>query len=456
MTKFRIDIKKIQDINPEEIFEKYHNDRYLIWLDSSLHNNNLGNFSIIGIKPILTVEIKNQKAKIQDPNNFLKDKNSLEKEKPNKVLRYIQQQLNQNLPNEKINLPFSFGFLGYFGYEYLHTSQNKDYLETPDGFFMIPSKCFILDHKNNKNYEINIIATNNKPQLIHISLAKSDSIINKSNKIQNISYELSYNEYKEKIDFIKSKLYEGEIYECCFTHKIFIDNLKNLETLYLKLRKENKAPFSSYLKIDNINVLSCSPERFLKIQNNQVQMRPIKGTIKRGHNDNEDKKQKAHLQNSKKDQAENIMIVDLIRNDLGRVCKFGSVKVKQLFKIEKYTSLFQMVSEIEGELHDDKDIFDLINATFPGGSMTGAPKIRAMQYIEKLEKYKRGIYSGAIGFIDFSGNADLNIVIRTLIHDEKTNKAYIQVGGAIVQDSKVKNEYEESILKGEKILEIID
>jgi para-aminobenzoate synthetase component I len=258
-----------------------------------------------------------------------------------------------------------------------------------------------------------------------------------------------------KINHIKKQIYEGEFYECCYTHKIFLDNINHHYDLYLKLREENSAPFSAYISIGSLKIISCSPERFLKLDHKEIEMRPIKGTIKRGNNYKEDIKLEKMLRNSTKNQAENIMIVDLIRNDLGRVCNFSSIKVKELFKIEKYASLFQMVSTISGVLKKNKDIFDLLMATFPGGSMTGAPKIRAMMHIDKLEKFSRGIYSGSIGWIDTKGNTDLSIIIRTIISDTKTKKGYIQVGGAIVKDSNPLAEYDESLLKGEKILQII-
>jgi len=440
------EVKKLEKYIPaKKIIEEHKNDDYLIWLDSSLEDKTLGRFSIIGINPLMKIEINNQKLKLSDTHNILslEVKKKLKSYKTNEALKIILD--NINIKNDpKINIPFKFGLLGYFSYEYLDKFKKKSELKTPDSFWFLPQSVFVFDHIKKQTYNCNIKIKNNI----------SETKYKDKKKKMEIKYELKFKDYLKKIKYLKKKIYDGEIYETCLTHKIKINNINNPLSLYLKLRENNKAPFSAFLRIKNINILCNSPERFLRLENKTAEMRPIKGTIKRGKNSKEDKKLEEKLKSSIKNQAENIMIVDLIRNDLGKVCKFGSVKVIDLFKIEKYTSLFQMVSTIKGELQGNKDIFDLIDASFPGGSMTGAPKKRAMKYIEKLEKKKRGIYSGTIGYIDSCGNADLNIVIRTIIHDEKTKKAYLQVGGAIVQDSKNKEEYEESMLKAKKILEI--
>lgn len=452
--------KEIVRRNPlPEIFLRNSNEEYLAWLDSSREDKEIGRFSILGIKPLFT--IKTDKNSITFHDKF-KIFSSLEISKfegnPNIFLKEISQKIK--VEKSSLKIPFSLGLLGYFGYEYLEKEkQKKACLNTPDSFFMFPTISYVYDHFKKILYTIEIRneRTKERRNLTTINLRKvneeTKKIINK--KIQ-LTYEISQKKYFDIFEKIQNKISDGEMYECCFTHKILLNGLNNLADLYLDLRVKNPASFSAFLRFDGFTVLSSSPERFLKLEDRKVEMRPIKGTIKRGINKAEDKKNQTELEQSLKNRAENIMIVDLIRNDLGRISEFNSVKVKKLFKVEKYASLFQLVSVIESKLKKNEDIFSALEATFPGGSMTGAPKIRAMEYIKKYETTKRGIYSGSIGYIDISGNSDLNIVIRTIIHDEKKQKAYLGVGGALVYDSSAISEYEESILKASKIIETIE
>ena len=200
-------------------------------------------------------------------------------------------------------------------------------------------------------------------------------------------------------------------------------------------------------------IICCSPERFIQVRNGIIETRPIKGTIARGTTLKEDMKNRKILETSEKDKSELLMIVDLERNDIGRISETGSVKVTELFSIEEYATLFQQVATITGKLKSDISTADILKATFPGGSITGAPKIRAMEIIDELEPTARNIYTGSIGYIAFDGSIDLNIVIRTILCKE--NKAYFQVGGGIVWDSDPESEYQESLLKGKALKEAL-
>jgi len=224
--------------------------------------------------------------------------------------------------------------------------------------------------------------------------------------------------------------------------------------LYSSLRNVNPAPFSAYLDFGDFKILSSSPERFLTLRGSFVSTRPMKGTRPRSINLIEDKRLKEELLNSQKDKAELIMIVDLERNDLGRVCEYGSIKVTNLRNLEEYSKVFQTTAKVEGILHKDKDRIDLIKACFPGGSITGCPKIRAMEIIEELEPTKRNIYTGSLGYLSFSGDMDLNILIRTILL--KGNKIYFQAGGGIVYDSDPEEEYQETLDKARALLETIE
>ena len=243
------------------------------------------------------------------------------------------------------------------------------------------------------------------------------------------------------------------MYQINYTQRFEAKLNKSPFTLYKRLRKTNKAPFASYFDFGDYQVVSSSPERFIRVKNRKIDTRPIKGTIARGKTLEEDKINKDILSKSKKDQSELLMIVDLERNDLGKISKIGSVKVSDLFYIEEYATVFQQVANVEGILKDNVTLEDIIRATFPGGSITGAPKIRAMELIGKLEKTTRNIYTGSIGYISFNGDIDLNIVIRTILC--KNNIGYYQVGGGIVWDSDAQLEYEESLLKGKALMEAL-
>jgi len=219
--------------------------------------------------------------------------------------------------------------------------------------------------------------------------------------------------------------------------------------LYKRLMDINPSPFACFLNFPGVKVVSSSPERFLLVNRRYIETRPIKGTIKRGLTREEDEKNKDYLLHDEKNRAELAMIVDLMRNDIGRVCKTGSINVKSFPELETYSSVHHLVSTITGELEEDKNIMDVLKATFPGGSITGAPKIRAMEIIDELEPVERGIYTGSIGYLGFNGCMDLNIAIRTITITG--DKAHIQAGGGIVADSVEEDEYDESLIKAQKL-----
>ena len=224
--------------------------------------------------------------------------------------------------------------------------------------------------------------------------------------------------------------------------------------LFRQLRKANPAPFASYLNFDAVTIVSASPERFLRVQGDLVETRPVKGTRPRGRDPVEDESLAQELLHSIKDRAENIMIVDLERNDLGRVCRYGTVKVTELAILETFPTVFHLTSTIVGRLCQGKSNIDLLKATFPGGSITGAPKVRAMEIIDELEPTKRSVYTGSIGYLSFTGDLDINIVIRTLLIKE--GKAYFQVGGGIVYDSDPEAEYAETLDKAKALIQALE
>ncbi|HUS79837.1 MAG TPA: aminodeoxychorismate synthase component I, partial [Armatimonadota bacterium] len=223
--------------------------------------------------------------------------------------------------------------------------------------------------------------------------------------------------------------------------------------LYLRLRERNRAPFAAYLDFGDVQVASASPERFLRVSGTHVQTRPIKGTRPRGGTEAEDARLAQELLASVKDRAELTMIVDLERNDLGRVCRFGSVRVPELCALESYPTVHHLVATVTGELREDGSHVDLLRASLPGGSITGAPKVRAMEIIDELEPTRRGVYTGCIGYLGFDGETDLNIAIRTFTISG--GRAWWQVGGGIVADSTPEGEYQETLDKGAALAETL-
>ena len=226
---------------------------------------------------------------------------------------------------------------------------------------------------------------------------------------------------------------EGDIYIANMTQQLTIESEKPPLDVFYDLRKNNPSPFGGYLDFGDYQIVCASPERFLKMKDRHVNTRPIKGTRKRGVTSEEDEMLRRELQDSGKDKSELLMIVDLERNDLNRVCTPGSVKVTELFTVEAYATVFHLVSDIEGKLEEGKNVMDLLKAAFPGGSITGAPKYRAMEIIDELEHGKRNLYTGSIGYLTLDGSCDFNIVIRTALH--KNGKYHLGVGGGITAES---------------------
>ena len=237
----------------------------------------------------------------------------------------------------------------------------------------------------------------------------------------------------------------GDIFQVNLSQRFRLPGGADPWLIYRRLREINPAPMAAYLNCGDLQVVSASPERFLRLRSGLVETRPIKGTRPRGATPEEDRARREELWNSEKDRAELVMIVDLERNDLGRVCAPGSVRVPELYRLEEFPTVHHLVSTVEGRLEEGRDLVDLLKAAFPGGSITGAPKIRAMEIIEELEPVRRGIYCGSIGYLAFNGDADLNIVIRTLVFNR--DSIYLQVGGGITIDSDPEAEYQETLDK---------
>jgi para-aminobenzoate synthetase component 1 len=466
-----------------DYYSGFADDDYSFILDSGMDQEKLGRFSFAGKQPFLIFKSKG------DTISILTDRERTTKQgNPLIELRHLMCQYRVD-PTcyQNTEIPFLGGAVGYFGYELCYFMEKLpclglDDLGLPDCYFMFVDTVIIYDHLEKRmfisavgfdedfvmaqqkarrkfeklRYELKRFAEKRLTERSNHSRGTSDEAEKGGGESPELEIRSMFTEeqYMEVVRQAKEHIFAGDIFEVCTTHRLECDFSGDPLELYQELRRINPAPFASYLNLPEVKVVSSSPERFLRIGRDRwCASRPIKGTRPRGKTVRENKQLYKELFSSIKDRAENTMIVDLVRNDFGRVCEVGSVQVAELMIIELYATVFQMVSTIVGKLEEGRDCFDLIQACFPGGSMTGAPKIEAMTIIDALEPVKRGIYSGSIGYLDFAGNADLNIVIRTILI--KDNKAYFQVGGAVVADSDPRDEYLETLTKARALVQAL-
>lgn len=436
-------------LNAFEVYNLFKGEKDTILLDSSKEDKKLSKYSFIGINPFLKFEVKNEKAHIND--------NIVEGD-PFKVLENLIYQHKNDIQDD---IPFLSGAIGYISYdtgrllEELPNTSKEDFT-IPDMRFIFYKNIIIFDLINDKKYitdlDGNIENIESILKVIHNGEKINDEIV--CEKSNNIFYSNFIKEdYKKAVTKLKEYIISGDVYIANMTQRFWCYNEEESFDIYKKLRSINKAPFSAYLNFEDFQIISSSPERFIQVFKNKAHTRPIKGTKPRGHNVEEDEKNKLELINSEKDKAELLMVVDLERNDFSKVCKPHTVKVTENFKLEEYATVFHLVSTVEGELKENVSSVRCIKECFPGGSITGTPKIRSMEIIEELEGIKRNIYTGSIGYFDFRGNCDFNIVIRTII--KKDNKAFFGVGGGITYDSIEEDEYNETLDKAKALMRVL-
>ncbi|OQR96730.1 anthranilate synthase, partial [Thraustotheca clavata] len=391
----------------------------------------------------------------------------------NSLLKYLEGEIAK-FKVDAMNLPFDFcgGFVGYFGYEVLGCkgeNKSKHILEhmkvqsamgtkVPDAAFIFADRTIVMDHLTKNVYLVALDAskipspttkfwwTSVKAQ-IYSAKPPSPPTQLKLKAPVTMYPSRSRAQYEADISKVLDYIHEGETYEVCLTNQL-LTQLRIADPLcfYKTLRALNPAPFAAYVHFPAFSICSSSPERFLRVtENGDIESKPIKGTRRRAMDSQEDAEIAAELAQCVKDRAENMMVTDLVRNDFGIVCEIGSVHVPKLMEVESYATVHQLVTTVRGRLARNKSVVDAIKATFPGGSMTGAPKKRTMELIRDLEVYPRGVYSGALGYLSLNGAADLNIIIRTAV----VTKDIVSIGsgGAIVAMSDTNEEYDEMLLK---------
>ena len=471
-----------------ELFELIKDSPYSFFLDSGMDPQRLGRYSFLGSEPFLVVSsrgseltvTRGQEHEMQHGNPF------------DAIGRLLEAYRLDHCPAP---VPFLGGAVGYFGYDLCHfiellPSRSVDDLRLPESCLAFYDTVVAFDHLENKAYLVatglpeteegqRVRRARMKLEEMRDWVCSSHSVIAASrspgqnegeakqprdrdgfvtsasgNDRQSKEIALRSNftpeEYMKAVNKVREYIAAGDVFQVNLSQRFEAELGISPFDLYKRLRIVNPAPFASYLNFPSVTIVSASPERFLKVQGDLVETRPVKGTRPRGKDAFEDERLAQELSKSTKDHAENLMIVDLERNDLGRVCRYGTVKVTELAVLETFPTVFHLTSTVTGRLRRGKSNMDLLKATFPGGSITGAPKVRAMEIIDEIEPTKRSIYTGSIGYLSFDEDMDINIVIRTFLIKE--GKGYFQVGGGIIYDSDPEAEYIETLDKARALI----
>ncbi len=452
-----------------QCFEHLRERPFSFFLDSGLDPARLGRYSFMGSDPFLVLKSRGDEITLSHSDG----QREVIKGNPFDVL--AERLKCYCLEASPADIPLVGGAVGYFGYDLCHFIERLpqtvvDDLKLSECYLAFYDAVIAFDHLEGRVY----LAASGFPELEEARrrqraerrLSELKDLI-RANPLpaagdeplapvsQNMVLKANFTrqQYLAAVATAREYILAGDIFQVNLSQRFEAELAVSPYELYRQLRKVNPAPFAGYLGFDGVTVASASPERFLRLRGDRVQTRPIKGTRRRGSSLAEDAALARELLSSAKDRAENVMIVDLERNDLGRICRYGSVRVTELATLETYPTVFHLTSTVEGRLRPGKGGVDLLKATFPGGSITGAPKVRAMEIIDELEPTRRGIYTGSIGYLSFNGNMDLNIVIRTFII--KGGRAYFQVGGGIVYDSEPEAEYQETLDKARALIQAL-
>lgn len=443
-----------------DIFQHYASQDWAMLLDSSESPHQDAQFDIVVANPVATITTSGTSSKI-----WHKEQNKTDVcyGNPLALLKTLKNQYITENPQleSQYSLPFLVGALGYFGYDlgrqFEHLpKQNPEEYATPDMALGIYTWSIIKDNQS-KRFFLCTLAGYAHPPVAEIESLNPTSLAQHFALTTAWAANMTQQAYQQKITNISEYLKAGDCYQINLAQRFSAIYNGDEWHAYRQLREANCAPFSAFIRIPNSCILSISPERFISVKDQQVQTKPIKGTRPRRQDKVEDQQQIESLLSAEKDRAENLMIVDLLRNDLSKHCQANSVKVPKLFQIESFTAVHHLVSTVIGQLKTESSVLDLLQGAFPGGSITGAPKIRAMQIIDELEPNNRNIYCGSIGYIGFNNDMDTNICIRTLLCEktEKQNTIHCWAGGGIVMDSNAADEYQESLDKVSKILPIL-
>lgn len=449
---------------------KIDNGNYAFLLESVEGGENIAQYSFLGSNPSLIFWSKNNS--VTTVRNGTTDRRD-GVEDPFEELRKLMAEFR---PVKVEGLPrFHGGAVGFVSYDMVRFFEKlpdttTDDRQLPDCFFMITDTILVFDHVNHKIKVVSNAHINGGKQAVdeayEEATAKIDEIISALKRPMEykspapgqwdedaVKSNFTGQEYEKVVEAAKEYIRAGDIVQVVPSQRLSVPVSADPFDIYRALRAVNPSPYMYYLKLGDVNIVGSSPEVMVRTEEGQVTTRPIAGTTRRGSTEDEDKELSEELLADPKERAEHVMLVDLGRNDVGRVCEYGSVKVDELMVIEKYSHVMHIVSNVVGKLRSDKDAFDVLRACLPAGTVSGAPKIRAMEIIDELEPSRRGIYAGAVGYFSFSGNSDTAIAIRTILI--KDGIAYVQAGGGVVAYSVPEKEYQETMNKARACMRAI-
>ena len=460
---------------PISAFQKLASCEHVYILESAEKGGKFGRYSFIGAEPSIILRCKGKKAEILSPGRH--EVITLQNRDPLHLLKDCMAKYrvarDENLP------PFYGGAVGYLSYDMVRffeqvPDKNTDDLDLPDLYFILSETVLIFDHIDSslkivsnayiegnpdKTYRQAIEKIERMAEILEKGVDQTPTInvaptrereIETSPKMQS---NFSSDDFCQAVRKAKDYIRKGDIFQVVLSQRLNTTLRNSPFAIYQALRRINPSPYMFYLKFGDIHLLGSSPEILVKAIGDDVTIRPIAGTRRRGRDSDEDKKLEESLLSDEKERAEHLMLVDLGRNDLGRVAKIGTVKVTEFMAVEHYSHVMHIVSNVSGKLQSNRDSFDVLRASFPAGTVSGAPKIRAMEIIDELEPARRGPYAGAVGYFSFSGDMDTCITIRTILI--KGNEVYVQAGAGIVADSVPESEYEETMNKAQALLKAL-
>jgi len=436
-------------------------------LESCEGDEKVARYSFIGYKPIGRISINHSEVSVNG--NLFGEKNVQGKDPIEIMKNSIGSML---VVNAKESPRFLGGAVGYFSYDLIrywlpYFEEKNTELKTPDAEFVFTKDNIAFDHKtkeieivscafgrDEKELNDDINAADNRVEEIEeviLSAEHKDTVFKEPKQVDSNS-NTSKDEFEKMVEKSKEYIRAGDIFQVVISKRIETDASDPYEA-YVALKTLNPSPYLYYLEFGNLMIAGSSPEMLVRVEGKRVITRPIAGTIRRGRTEREDRLFAEEMLNDPKERAEHIMLVDLHRNDIGKVCKFGTVKASELMTIERFSHVQHIVSTVEGVLNEKSDAYDALRGTFPAGTVSGAPKVRAMEIINELEKERRGPYAGAVGYFGLDGNMDFAITIRTLI--QQGNNAYVQAGSGIVADSVPENEWNESENKAKALMKAL-
>ncbi len=449
-------VQEITAIDPVQAFLNIKHMPYSLFLDSADRKHPSSRYSFVMCQPVETIEAKDGKITVTNWDQRLSFEGQPFAILQSRIKSWVSGATTiANMP------PFQGGAAGLFGYDlgrYLedlpHTAENKN--QTPDMAVGIYDQVLAHDYLLKKTYIFTHAASADEAEKKrnHFLYLLTQDVTAPPYLAQDLDWKSNFtrDSYIDTVKRVVDYIYDGDIFQANLTQRFEAELPEGFDAFvhYMHLRQVNPAPFATYMNLGNVKISSASPERFVTVRDKNVETSPIKGTRPRVPDIVTDRANKNDLLNNEKDRAENTMIVDLLRNDLSKVCDPATINVRDLCKLESFAGVHHLVSHITGTLEKDFSAVDLLEGCFPGGSITGAPKIRAMEIIEELEGVRRGAYCGSIGYIGFDNTMDTNILIRTLVYEN--NKAILQVGGGIVADSDPTAEYQETLDKAAPVL----